>query len=105
MSSESSAQLPGEFQTRSLRRRGLQALAALGVLVAIVLLAPGLGEAREALGHADPAWIALATVLEGLSYVSYIVMFGPVFCAGLRWRRSWQIGGSELAMGSLVPAS
>jgi uncharacterized membrane protein YbhN (UPF0104 family) len=32
-------------------------------------------------------------------------MFGPIFCTGLPWRRSWQIGGSELAMGSLVPAS
>jgi uncharacterized membrane protein YbhN (UPF0104 family) len=32
-------------------------------------------------------------------------MFGPVFCTGLSWRRSWEIGGSELAMGSLVPAS
>ena len=32
-------------------------------------------------------------------------MFGPIFCTGLSWRRSWQIGGSELAMGSLVPAS
>jgi uncharacterized membrane protein YbhN (UPF0104 family) len=32
-------------------------------------------------------------------------MFGPIFCTGLTWRRSWEIGGSELAMGSLVPAS
>src|SRR3989442_15496068 len=32
-------------------------------------------------------------------------MFGPIFCTGLPWRRSWQIGGAELAMGSLVPAS
>jgi len=34
-----------------------------------------------------------------------VVMFGPIFCTGLSWRRSWQIGGAELAMGSLVPAS
>jgi uncharacterized membrane protein YbhN (UPF0104 family) len=32
-------------------------------------------------------------------------MFGPIFCTGLTRRRSWEIGGSELAMGSLVPAS
>jgi uncharacterized membrane protein YbhN (UPF0104 family) len=44
-------------------------------------------------------------VLEGLSFVSYLVMFRPIFCTGLTRRRSWQIGGSELAMGSLVPAS
>jgi uncharacterized membrane protein YbhN (UPF0104 family) len=47
----------------------------------------------------------LATLLEGLSLASYVVMFGPIFCTGLGWRRSWQIGGSELAAGSLVPAS
>ena len=54
---------------------------------------------------ADPGWLVLATLFEGLSFGSYIVMFGPIFCTGLGWRRSWQIGGSELAMGSLVPAS
>ncbi len=70
-----------------------------------MLLTPGLGEVREQLTGADPAWLALATVLEALSFASYVVMFGPIFCTGLRWRRSWQIGGSELAAGSLVPAS
>jgi uncharacterized membrane protein YbhN (UPF0104 family) len=98
-------ELPREFQRRALRRRALQAIAALGVLAAIVIFAPGLGEVRERLTGADPGWLALATLLEGLSFASYIVMFGPIFCTGLGWRRSWQIGGSELAMGSLVPAS
>src|SRR5436190_10848857 len=32
-------------------------------------------------------------------------MFRPSFCTGLTRRRVWQIGGSELAMGSIVPAS
>jgi uncharacterized membrane protein YbhN (UPF0104 family) len=75
------------------------------VLVAIVFLAPGLGEVRDRLEGGSPGWLALATLLEGLSFASYVVMFGPIFCTGLGWRRSWQIGGSELAMGSLVPAS
>jgi uncharacterized membrane protein YbhN (UPF0104 family) len=97
--------LPGEFQTQTLRRRALQAIAALGLLVAIILLAPGLGEVRDHLTGANPGWLVLATLLEGLSFASYVVMFGPIFCTGLSWRRSWQIGGSELAMGSLVPAS
>jgi uncharacterized membrane protein YbhN (UPF0104 family) len=99
------AELPQEFSARNLRRRTLQALAAIGVLVAVVLLAPGLGEVRDLLGEADPGWLALATALEGLSFASYVLMFGPIFCTGLSPRRSWQIGGSELAMGSLVPAS
>jgi uncharacterized membrane protein YbhN (UPF0104 family) len=75
------------------------------VLGAVVLLTPGLGEVRDQLTGADPGWLALATVLEALSLGSYVVMFGPIFCTGLPWRRSWQIGGSELAAGSLVPAS
>ena len=83
----------------------LQATGALGALVAIVLLAPGLGEVRDRLTGADPGWLLLATLLEGLSFASYVLMFGPIFCAGLERRRSWQIGGSELAMGSLIPAS
>ena len=88
-----------------LRRRALQAIAALGVLVAIFLLAPGLGDVRDKLAGGDPGWLVLAMLLEGLSFASYVIMFGPIFCTGLNWKRSWQIGGSELAMGSLVPAS
>jgi uncharacterized membrane protein YbhN (UPF0104 family) len=80
-------------------------MGALAVLIAIFLLAPGLGEVRHRLGDASPGWLVVATLLEGLSCVSYVVMFGPIFCTGLTWQRSWQIGGSELAMGSLVPAS
>ena len=78
---------------------------ALALLGAIVALAPGLGEVRERLEHANAWWMGLAVLLEGLSFASYILMFGPVFCTGLPRRRSIQIGGSELAMGSLVPAS
>jgi uncharacterized membrane protein YbhN (UPF0104 family) len=98
-------ELPSQFQNRALRKRALQAVAALAALLAIFIFAPGLGEVRDRLADADPTWLGLAVALEGLSFASYVVMFGPVFCAGLPWRRSWQIGGSELAMGSLVPAS
>jgi uncharacterized membrane protein YbhN (UPF0104 family) len=75
------------------------------VLLAIVLLAPGLGEVRDRLGDASIDWLAVAVALEGLSFCSYVLMFGPIFCTGLPRRRTWQIGGSQLAMGSLVPAS
>jgi uncharacterized membrane protein YbhN (UPF0104 family) len=98
-------ELPSEFQAKSLRHRAVQAILALVVLGAIVLFAPGLGEVRDRLADATPGWLALAAALEGLSFGSYIVMFGPIFCVGLGWRRAWEIGGSELAMGSLVPAS
>jgi uncharacterized membrane protein YbhN (UPF0104 family) len=77
----------------------------IGAIGAVVLLAPGLGEVREELGSAQPAWLGLAVLLEALSFASYVVMFAPVFCGQIGWRRSWQIAGSELAVGSLVPAS
>lgn len=104
-SSDERSTLPSEFRFGTLRRRGLQALIVIAVVAAIILLAPGLGEIREELSGAEPGWLALGAILEGLSFASYIVMFAPVFCGRIGWRRSWQIGGSELAMGSLVPAS
>ena len=75
------------------------------VLVLIALLAPGLGEVRDRLGDVAPGWLALAVALEALSCVSYVLMFRPVFCARMSWRSSWEIGLSELAVGSVVPAS
>ncbi len=94
-----------EFEPRVLLRRGLPALVAITLLGLIVLFAPGLGAVRRLLDDAAPEWIALAALFEALSFGSYILMFAPIFCHGLGWNRSWQIGGSELAMGSLVPAS
>lgn len=94
-----------ELEPRRLLRRGLPAILALAILGLIVLLAPGLDEVRGLLSDASPGWIALAVGFEALSFGSYIVMFAPIFCRGMSWKRSWQIGGSELAMGSLVPAS
>jgi uncharacterized membrane protein YbhN (UPF0104 family) len=94
-----------DFEPRAIAHRAIPVGIAIVIALLIALLAPGLGEVRDLLGDADPKWIALATLLEGLSFASYIVMFAPIFCHGLSWRRSWQIGGSELAMGSLVPAS
>lgn len=97
--------MPDELRPRKLLRRAWQTVAGLGILFAIFLLAPGLGEVRDHLADASPGWLVLATLLEGFSFASYVLMFGPIFCTGLSRRRSWQIGGSELAMGSLVPAS
>jgi uncharacterized protein (TIRG00374 family) len=91
--------------TRLLRRRALQAVGLLVVLALVALLAPGLGEVRAKLGEADPGWLALGVVLEGLSCASYVVMFKPIFCERMSWRSAFELGQSELAVGSLVPAS
>ena len=97
--------LPGEFDPRRLARRAAQIIGAIAVLGLVVVLAPGLSEVRDLLAGAQPGWIALAVAFEALSGISYVLMFRPIFCDRMRWRTSWEIGWSELAMGSLVPAS
>jgi uncharacterized protein (TIRG00374 family) len=97
--------LPDELAPRRLLRRLLQAGALLAAIVLVALLAPGLGEVRRRLGDADPGWVALAIAFEALSCLSYVLMFRPIFCRRMSWRTSGEIGFSELAAGSLVPAS
>jgi uncharacterized protein (TIRG00374 family) len=97
--------LPAEFQPRRLRRRAAVVLALLSVVVLIALLAPGLGDVRDILAKASPGWLAVAVLLEVASCASYVLIFRPVFCTSMPWRRSWEIGLSEVATGSIVPAS
>ena len=97
--------LPDELDTPRLRRRLAQVIALLAVLGLVAWLAPGLGEVRARLAEARPEWLALAVVLEVLSCLSYVLMFKPVFCTRMTWRTSYELGMSELAVGSLVPAS
>jgi uncharacterized protein (TIRG00374 family) len=97
--------LPDELAPRRLARQFVQVVVLLVVVVLIALLAPGLGEVRKRLTDLAPGWIALAVVLEALSCGSYVLMFRPIFCARMSWRTSAEIGLSELAVGSLVPAS
>ena len=97
--------MPAEFAPRRLRRNAAVVLAALGALLLVAALAPGLDEVRDALAEASPGWIALAIALEVASCASYVLIFRPVFCDRMAWRASWQIGLSEVAMGSIVPAS
>ena len=97
--------LPDELAPRRLARRLVAVLALLAALVLAALFAPGLGQVREVLSRAAPGWLALAVAFELLSCVSYVLMFRPVFCRRMSWRASAEIGGAELAVGSIVPAS
>src|SRR4051794_11757154 len=97
--------MPAEYQPARLRRRIAIVLCALAILVLVALLAPGLGDVRDALVDAAPGWIAVAVALEVASCLSYVLMFRPVFCTSMPWSRSAQIGLSEVATGSILPAS
>jgi uncharacterized membrane protein YbhN (UPF0104 family) len=97
--------MPHEFDPRRLARRAAVAVGLLVVLGLIAWLAPGLGQVRTLLVRAQPAWLALAVGLEVASSLSYVAMFRPVFCRRMTWRSSAEIALSELAVGSIVPAS
>jgi uncharacterized membrane protein YbhN (UPF0104 family) len=97
--------LPDEVAPGRLGRRALQVFALVVVLILIAVLTPGLGDVRDLLTSAQPGWIVLGVVFELLSCASYVLMFRPIFCRTMGWRTSWEIAGSELAVGSIVPAS
>ncbi len=97
--------LPDELNAQRLRRRLLGVVGLLIVVGLVAWLAPGLGEVRQRLEAAQPGWLALAVMLEVFSCVSYVVMFKPIFCPRMSWRTSYELGMSELAVGSLLPAS
>src|SRR4051812_5581236 len=105
VASSGSSELPREITPRRIALRGLEVIGFLAVLVLIAVLAPGLEEVRRALEGAEPSWIVLGIAFEFLSCVSYVLMFGPVFCRRMSWRTSWEIGWAELGVGSIVPAS
>jgi uncharacterized membrane protein YbhN (UPF0104 family) len=98
-------EMPREAEPRRLVRRGAQALVLLGVLFAVALLAPGLGQVRDRLHDASVAWLAVAVGLEALSCWSYVIGFRPIFCAHMSWRSAIEISWAELGIGSIVPAS
>src|SRR5256885_12425072 len=77
--------LPSEFDTRGLLKRTAQVVAGLALIGLVVALAPGLGQVRDRLSGADPAWIGVAVLFEALSCVSYVLMFKPIFCARMTW--------------------
>jgi uncharacterized protein (TIRG00374 family) len=97
--------MPEGLDARRLRRRAAVVVGLLVVVGLVAWLAPGLGEVRDRIGGARPGWLVLAVGLELLSCLSYVLMFKPIFCSRMSWRTSYELGMSELAVGSLVPAS
>jgi uncharacterized protein (TIRG00374 family) len=96
--------LPDSFDTRHLRARLLELAVLLAAVVLLVVFGPGLGELRTQFSEASPWWLLAAAVFEVLSALSYVVIFRAVFCPKMTWRLSYQIGMSEQAANSLLPA-
>jgi uncharacterized membrane protein YbhN (UPF0104 family) len=97
--------MPAGLDVRHLARQAAEVAALLAVLVAVAVLAPGLGEVRDRLSGASAGWLAVAAAFEVLSCLSYVLMFRPAFCSLMSWRAASELGLSEVGMGSIVPAS
>ena len=97
--------MPRDLDPRRLARRAAWAVAFLAILGLVAWLAPGLGQVRHLLGRATAGWLAIGVALEVASSLAYVAMFRPAFCRRMTWRSSAEIGLSELAVGSIVPAS
>jgi uncharacterized membrane protein YbhN (UPF0104 family) len=75
----------------------------LGVLVAVLVLAvPGLRDVAERLADVNPAWIALAVVLEVASCIGYVLAFQHVFYRA-PMRLAARVAFSEMAFSAAVP--
>ena len=80
---------------------GLGALVA--IAVAVVTLAPGLGQLRSRFADARPVWIVVACAFEVLSVLAYVPAFRAVFCTRMSWATSYKIAVAEEGAGSLFP--
>ncbi len=95
--------VPQELSQRRLRSRLAFAVGLVLVIVALVIVLPGLGQLRERLAHAQPAWLVLGVALKILSGLGYVVAFRMVFCRRMSWRVSYDVGMSELGANALFP--
>lgn len=89
--------------SRRLRNGLIGLLIFCGLVAALLLAVPGLRSAADRMSDADPAWLAVAILLELLSCASYVILFERVF-ARLRRRVASRLSLSELAMNSVVSA-
>src|SRR3954466_8062938 len=94
--------LPEEFSTSRLKRSLLVLAGIVLVVVALIVLVPGLGSLRDRFAGAQPEWIAVAALLQLGSCAGYVLVFRGVFCRRMSWRTSTEIGLSELAANSVL---
>lgn len=101
--SASPAPLPDDVSPHRLRKALERTIALLVVVVAIIVLVPGLGDLRSRFAHASPQWVAIGIGFEILSVLSYIPAFRAVFCRRMSWSTSTEIALSEQGVNSLLP--
>jgi uncharacterized membrane protein YbhN (UPF0104 family) len=95
---------PMAAQLRSLRNNIISLAVFFALVVALLLGVPGLRSAAERISDANGAWVVAGIVLEILSCVGYVVLFGLVF-GGLGARLTSRLSLAELAVNSVVSVS
>jgi uncharacterized membrane protein YbhN (UPF0104 family) len=94
---------PPEVESSRLGRRLLWLLTLVVVAVVLITVVPGLASLRSRFAHGDPGWLSLGAALKVLSGLAYVAVFRSVFCRGMRWRISAQIGFAELGANAVLP--
>src|SRR3954469_2275226 len=93
--------LPDELSPSTLRRSLLILGGIVLVVVALIVLVPGLASLRDRFSGARPGWLVVAVLLQLGSCLGYVLAFRGVFCRRMSWRTSTEIGLSELAANSV----
>lgn len=91
-------------QSRTLRNSIISLAVFFALVVALLFSVPSLHAAREHISDANVYWVLAAAVLEVLSCVGYVVLFGLVF-GRLGRSLSSRLSLSELAVNSVVSVS
>ncbi|HEU4977879.1 MAG TPA: lysylphosphatidylglycerol synthase domain-containing protein, partial [Solirubrobacteraceae bacterium] len=95
--------MPEEMAPRHLVRRLAELALLVGIVALLINVLPGLGDVRHRFAHAGAGWIVVCGVIELGSCLAYVAAFRGVFCRGLGWRFSYEIGMAEQATNVLLP--
>ena len=98
------APLPSEVAPNRVRRAVIRVAALGAVVVAVIVLTPGLSGIRSRFAHANVAWLVLSCAFEVLSCLGYVLTFRMVFCTRMTWGTSYKIGMAEQGANSVLPA-
>jgi glycosyltransferase 2 family protein len=97
-------EMPDELNPRHIRRRLFELIVFAALVAGAISVLPGLGDVRQRFADASPGWIVAAGVAEVASCLSYVAAFRGVFCRGMGWRFSYELGMAEQATNVLLPA-
>ena len=94
--------LPDEFSLVTVAALAAPVAAIVLVVVAAIVLVPGLGSLRDTFAGAEPRLARVRRRPPGSApCASYVLVFRAVFCRRMSWRTSTEIGLSELAANSV----